>query len=108
MTSIAFGLSWLGCILLSLSLKRHFRQVWPDSANFAQWLFLNRLAGYSLVSLALVPCVIYRGLWIGLVLWISTLALAAFLQAMLLTWQPQRSLWFAGASCLFLLAGVVT
>lgn len=39
-----------------------------------------------------------RGIWIGLVLWTSMLAAAAFLQAMLLTYCPKRSVLLLGSA----------
>ena len=107
MTSIAFGLACTGFILLSLSMKRHYHQVWPRSRNFASWCFRNRIAGYACIALALIPCVLQSGLWIGLVLWISIWAAAAFVQSMLLTYWPQRSLLFGGASIMLVLIGLL-
>jgi hypothetical protein len=107
MTSTGFGLACLGFILLSLSLRRHYRQVWPDSAMFERWTLRNRVAGYALVGVALIPCVMQEGPWIGLVLWVSMLALAAFLQALLLTWWPARSVLFGGASIALVFLGLL-
>jgi hypothetical protein len=107
MMSIGFGLACLGVVLLSLSMRRHFRQAWPDSGNFARWTLVNRVAGYGAIAVALAPCVLENGLWIGLVLWISMLAGAAFLQTMLLTWWPRRSLLFGGASAALVLLGLI-
>lgn len=107
MSSIGFGLACLGFIVLSLSMKRHYRQLWPEGAHFDTWSPRNRAAGYALIALALVPCVWLEGLWIGLVLWISMLAGAAFLQTMLLTYAPSRSLHFGGASMALIVAGLL-
>lgn len=108
MISLGFGLACIGFILLSLSLKRHFRQVWPHSQTFKQWLLLNRVAGYSCTLVAIVPCILARGLWIGMVLWLSILAAAAFLQAMLLSYYPQRSVLFAGVSLVLVAVGLLS
>ncbi len=107
MSSIGFGLACLGFILLSLSMRRHYRQAWPASENFAVWRLRNRLAGYALVAVALIPCVLQEGLWIGLVLWLSILAGAAFLQTILLTYWPARSWFFGGASVALVCAGLL-
>ncbi len=107
MSSIAFGIACIGFILLSLSMKRHYRQVWPDSAAFDSWYLRNRMAGYACVAVSLVPCLMQYGLWIGLVLWISTLALAAFLQSLLLTYWPERSPLFGGAGLALVVAGLL-
>lgn len=107
MTLLAFGLAYLGCILLSLSLKRHYRQVWPESQSFERWRLLNRLTGYGGIFLSLAPCVVFRGLWIGLVLWLSILAMAAFMQTMLLAWRPQYSVLYGSAGLLMILGGML-
>ena len=88
MVSIGFGLACLGCLLLSLSLRRHYRQVFADEPAFARRQLPFRVAGYACLLLALWPCVRHSGLWVGLVLWVSILALAAFMQIMLLTYRP--------------------
>lgn len=106
MSSIGFGLACLGFIVLSLSMQRHYRQVWPDSPHFERWKLPNRVAGYALVFLALLPCVLQEGPWPGLVLWISMLAGAAFLQTFLLTYRPGESWLFGGASVVLIVAGL--
>lgn len=89
MASIAFGLTCLGCLLLSLSLRRHYRQVFADESAFERRMWPFRWSGYALVSLALWPCIADSGLWVGLILWLSMVALAAFAQIMLLTYRPR-------------------
>lgn len=105
MMSLSFGLSCIGFILLSLSLKRHYQQVWKQTEKYQHWLLLNRVLGYSCIFLVLAPCVLARGLWIGLILWLAILAAAAFIQAMVLSYYPQRSILFGGASLFLMAAG---
>jgi hypothetical protein len=107
MGGAALGLACLGCILLSLSLRRHYKQVWPESTDYAQWVTCNRIVGFVLVCVALVPCVVAYGLWIGLALWLSALALAALLQTFVLTYWPSRSLLFSGASLMLVFVGLL-
>jgi hypothetical protein len=107
MSRVGFGLACLGFIALSLSMKRHYRQVWRDGINFDKWKLPNRILGYTLVFLSLIPCVLLEGIWIGLVLWISMLAGAAFLQTLLLTYRPAESWLFCGASIALIIAGLV-
>jgi hypothetical protein len=107
MSSLGFGLACLGFLLLSFSLRKHYRLVWPESTDFSQWVWCNRLLGYALVFLALVPCIVAYDVWIGLVLWLSLLALAAILATLFLTYWPSRSLLFAGASIALVVAGLV-
>jgi hypothetical protein len=88
-TSIALGLTCLACLLLSLSLRRHYRLVLADESAFERRKWLLRWSGYGLLLLALWPCVRESGLWVGIILWLSMLALAAFVQIMLLTYRPR-------------------
>lgn len=105
MTSIAIGLMCLGCLLLSLSLRRHYRQVFTDESRFAQRLWVLRIAGYTLVALALWPCVREFGAPIGICLWLSVLALAAFVQIMLLTYRPRATAVFGAFGMAMVAAG---
>ncbi len=90
MASLALALTILGCLLLSLSLRRHYRQAFGDDSGYEQRLWPMRIAGYGLVLLALWPCIRLFGAPIGICLWLSVLALAAFLQIMWLTYGAQR------------------
>lgn len=107
MTSIAIGLMCLGCLALSLSLRRHYRQVFNDASAYERRLWPLRIAGYGLVALALWPCVREFGAPIGICLWLSVLALAAFLQVMLLTYRPRDATVLGFFSVLLLAAGLL-
>jgi hypothetical protein len=89
MVIIALGLMFAGCLLLSLSMRRHYRQVFADESGYAERLWPLRIVGYALVLLALWPCTRLFGAPIGICLWLSILALAAFGVIMLLTYRPQ-------------------
>jgi hypothetical protein len=89
MALIALGLTLPGCLLLSLSLRRHWRQAFADESGYEQRLWPMRIAGYALIALALIPCILLHGAPIGICLWLSIVALAAFLVIMLLTYRPQ-------------------
>jgi hypothetical protein len=104
---IALGLTCLGCLLLSLSLRRHYRQAFTSDSTYELRRGWLRAGGYGLVALALWPCIRASGLWIGLALWISILALAAFLQIMLLTYRPQRSMVFGGFGVVLITLGLL-
>lgn len=107
MASIAFGLTCLGCLLLSLSLRRHYRQVFADESAFERRTWPLRWSGYGIVFLALWPCIRAAGLWIGLILWISMVALAAFLQIMLLTYRPRADAAFGAFGVALVAAGLL-
>lgn len=89
MVLIALGLTLPGCLLLSLSLRRHYRQAFGDDRAYALRLWPMRIAGYAMTALALVPCVLLHGAPIGICLWLSIVALAAFFVIMLLTYRPE-------------------
>lgn len=97
----------MGFVFLSLSLKRHYLQVCSANNDFLRWRLLNRIAGYALVTLSLLPCMVSNSPGVGLVLWLSILAAAAFLQAMLLTYWPKRCLMFSAASMVLIIVGIL-
>lgn len=107
MASIATGLTVLGCILLSLSLRRHYRQLFADESTYARRLWPLRIAGYTLVAFALWPCMLAFGAPIGLCLWLSILALAAFAQIMLLTYQPRGVTVFGALGAVLVVVGLL-
>jgi len=107
MTSLAFGLTCLGCVLLSLSLRRHHNQAFADPAGYDRRRWPLRLTGYGCVFLALWPCVRLSGVPIGLTLWISMIALAAFLQGLLLTYRPKSSAAFGGGAIALIALGLL-
>jgi hypothetical protein len=88
-TSIALGLSCLACLLLSLSLRRHYRQAFPDESRYEARKGWLRWSGYAVLGLALWPALLAAGAAIGIVLWLSMLALAAVAQVLLLTYRPR-------------------
>lgn len=108
MGSIATGLTVLGCILLSLSLRRHYRQVFADESTYTVRLWPLRFAGYVLLSLALWPCIVAFGAPIGLCLWLSIVALAAFTQIMLLTYRPRGVAVFGVFGAVLVMAGLLS
>ncbi len=106
MASIAFGLTCLGCLLLSLSLRRHYRQVFADESAYEPRKWPLRWAGYAILALALWPSMRQAGVWIGVILWLSLVALAAFLQIMLLTYRPRRSTVLGGFGVVLIAVGL--
>jgi len=108
MSGAALGLACLGFLLLGFSVKRHFRQVWPESTDYSQWIVFNRIAGVMLLCLSLVPCAVAYGLGIGLAVWAGILVLAALLQKLLLTFWPSRATFVSGASAVLVVAGLLS
>lgn len=107
MASIAFGLCCLGCLLLSLSLRRHYRQIFADDSLYEQRRWTMRSAGFGILVIALWSGVRDSGLWIGVILWLSLIALAAFLQIMLLTYRPRSSALLGGFGLVLIIAGLL-
>jgi hypothetical protein len=104
---IALGLTCLGCLLLSLSQRRHYRRVFADESTYARRQRPLRWSGYAIVFLALWPCVLHSGVWIGLILWLSLVALAAFLQILLLTYRPRAAATSAAAGAALVALGLL-
>ena len=90
MVVIAVVLVSLGCVLLSASLRRHYRQMFSDESAYEHRLWPMRIAGYACVLGGLWPCIALFGAPIGICLWISIFAVAAFVQIMLLTYGYSR------------------
>ena len=107
LASIALGLMCIGCLLLSLSLRRHYRQVFTDESRYEQHLWPLRIAGYLLVTLSLWPCVREFGAPIGICLWLSVLAIAAFVQIMLLTYRPRVTAVFGALGVALIALGLL-
>jgi hypothetical protein len=106
MATIAFGLTCLACLLLSLSLRRHYRQVFADESAYAPRKWPLRWSGYAILALALWPSALAAGLWIGVILWLSLVALAAFLQIMLLTYRPHGTVALGGLGVVLIAVGL--
>jgi hypothetical protein len=104
---MGFGLVCVGCLLLSLSLRRHYRQVFADPSGYEGRVWALRAGGYACLALALWPCIRASGLAMGLILWLSMVALAAFVQILLLTYRPQRSALFGGFGVALIVVGLL-
>ncbi|MEM1150849.1 MAG: DUF3325 domain-containing protein [Pseudomonadota bacterium] len=90
---IAYALSTLGCALLAFSQTRHWRAIVEDRKATAPHAVK---AGWALIFLALVPCVVRDGGSFAALLWPLVFAASAMSVAMLLTYKPSwlRSLAF--------------
>lgn len=98
----SFCLLFASFFSLSVSLKRHYLQLWPQKKNLSKRaLIFFRALGYSALVGGATLCVLAEGLAVGLVLCMGLLTLAALLQSLLLTYCPQ---WIVR---LCLLAGTV-
>lgn len=78
----AFG----GFLALSLSMNRHYRQVFhrPVSRKAGLWL---RALGWSALAVALIICVVYSGWAVGLLFWMGILSVAGLINILLLAYR---------------------
>jgi len=86
---LGFALSLLGCVLLSLSMKRHYGQVTKDGRLSKRVSIVLRVLAYLCLFACGVVCIQRCGVGIGLVWWWGLLTLTALLQTLLLAYWPQ-------------------
>lgn len=89
MVYIYFSLAFMGFICLSMAMKRHFKQAWPQYKLDLTKVILLRLTGSALLIGSCLLSVKMDGVGIGLVSWLGILTFTALLQSLLLTYQPQ-------------------
>ncbi|MBL4765949.1 MAG: DUF3325 domain-containing protein [Colwellia sp.] len=90
MIVLSYLLIFIGCVALSLSMKRHFKQCYPQRRMPSlKKLFIFRIIGFTCLLLSTSIFIVEQGWGIGLVLWFGLLTLVAFLQSLLLTYKPQ-------------------
>ena len=83
-----FMFVWL--IAFSLSMKRHFKQCYPQRRMPSlRLLFICRMTGYLSLFISMYLCIITQGFGLGLVIWFGAVTLISLLQVMLLTYRPQ-------------------
>ena len=86
--SIAATLSLVGFAFLALSQDKHWRTV-TSAKGSAPSKTLVRSSGWTLVFIALVPCIIRDGGAFAALLWPLLLTVCAFSIAMLIAYRPQ-------------------
>lgn len=91
MAALAFGLAYLGFLLLALAMDRHHRAMLGGVPG-PRRRRLCRLGGAALLGLSLLPCFAAWGWSIGPVAWCGVLSLAAFVLVLLLTYAPRAAL----------------
>ena len=105
MNVFAFALCVVGFICLSLSMKRHFRQLWPQSAPARSVVWLLRCVGYGALTAALLPAINKLGVSIGIVLWCGLLTAAALTVSLLLAYRPR---WLPSLGVSVFMVGIVS
>jgi hypothetical protein len=99
---LALGLTYLSCLAFSLSIKRHFQQLFPSKKISsrqlfskelsAQKIFILRILGWLLLILSSIVCAQLYGIATGLVLLCGLFSAAAFVIALLLHYSPQMTI----------------
>ena len=87
---ISLGGALIAFMLLSLSLRRHYLQVWPEGICTSLQLKACRFTGFGLLFLSLLPLMWTLPTSLALVSWFAILALAAFSLALVLSYIPER------------------
>jgi hypothetical protein len=78
---------FIGLFALSLSMKRHFKQCYPQrKMPSLKRLFVFRISGYVGLSISMYLCIIAQGLGLGLVVWFGVATIVALLQVLLLSY----------------------
>lgn len=89
---LAFGLTYLSCLALSISMKRHFQQLFPSHSLSSQKIFILRGLGWLLLISSGIACTQSYGIATGLVLLCGLFSAAAFLIALLLHYSPRTTI----------------
>lgn len=90
MIIISFSIVFMGFLLISLSMKRHYVQVFSKDAMLSnRQNRLLRFTGYAGLGIAGWLCIHDLGIGLGLVYWTGLLTVAAMIQALLLAYRRQ-------------------
>ena len=86
---LSFALAFTGFFLLSLAMKRHYKQLMPaySTPSQSQITTLRMLGFTGLISAAIIS-VYSQGVGLGLVYWAGLLTFAALMQSLFLASQP--------------------
>ncbi|KTC53581.1 hypothetical protein AO262_33440 [Pseudomonas fluorescens ABAC62] len=96
---VALLMCYAGFTLLCLSTDRHHGELLHSKPSPRRRLGL-RLAGWSLLAVAIWPAVRVSGWGQGLVEWCAVLMLSALLLVLLLPYRPRLALGLAGVGLL--------
>ncbi len=87
---LGFLFGFAGAVLLSLSMKKHFRQVFVDKPLPVSSSRVLRGAGYVLLATSVWACVEAKGAGLGLTWFAGLLTVAVFSVALLLPLLDRR------------------
>ncbi|HEU5133599.1 MAG TPA: DUF3325 domain-containing protein [Steroidobacteraceae bacterium] len=88
MLLLAFFLSFVGLALLALAMERHWRQLRATEPLTNSTARLLRIGGSIALASSLALCLTVDHASMASLVWIMTLAVSAFVLAMLLAWCP--------------------
>jgi len=88
MLLLAFLLSFAGLALLALSMERHWRQLRATQPLPNSTARLLRIVGSAALAISLTLCLAVDHASMASLVWVMTLAVSAFVLAMLLAWRP--------------------
>lgn len=92
---LALALTYVSCLALSISMKRHFQQVFPTQELSIQKIKLLRSVGWILLISSCVLCAYLYSISTGLVLLCGLFSASALLIAMLLQYSPRIAIGLA-------------
>jgi hypothetical protein len=106
MTFLSFALTFMGFVMLSQAMPRHYSQARLQRKNPPKkHQFVLRTSGSACLIAACVICTTSKGIAVGLVYWTGLITLAVFILTLFLTYYPQRSIL---AALVVLMFGVAT
>jgi len=88
MLLLAFLFSFVGLALLALAMERHWRQLHAARPLTKATARLLRIVGSTALASSLALCLSVDHASMASLVWIMTLAVSAFVLAMLLAWRP--------------------
>ncbi len=88
MLLLAMIVSFAGLALLALSMERHWRQLRATQPLPNPTARLLRMAGSIALASSLTLCLAVDHASMASLVWVMTLAVSAFVLAMLLAWRP--------------------
>jgi hypothetical protein len=90
MTIAAFLFAYLGFAGLSLAMRRHFHQVFPERRALSKrHVFILRLSACLILALSLTFCIAAHGNSVGIVYWFGLMTLAVLTQSLVLSYTPR-------------------
>lgn len=84
MMTLGFLLAFAAAILLSLSMKKHYGQLFPDATLSVSHSRVLRALGYLMLAASAWMCVAVKGAGLGLTWFAGLLTVACLLIALLL------------------------